>query len=605
MSQSQQPDPAQQSPTPEPQSASPSPSSAEQSSFGEPQGAASSEPTPSQQPEESSSGAAESGSVGGSPLGSAQQEASQAETSARPTEAEPGKLRRRIRVGYQAADLKAGLARPRPVHRPLPPTKKSEEPLPPKARPAQTTQPLESPQAAKPSSPPPAPPVAPSVPSGPRQVQMELPEAPTGPAAQVPLPKEAPELPEDLEREIEEALAGGSLNPQLVQTAGGELAQQDFKGRQRGRVVIISEEDVFVDLGRRYQGAVPRKQFGEKLPEVGQEIEVIVTGFDQEEGLYTLRLPSAGAEVENWSDLQPGTVVEVTVTGQNKGGLECKVGAIRGFIPISQVDLRRVEDLSPYVGQHLLCQVMEVNPQRRNLVLSHRAVLERQRLEARNRLLAELAPGQVRTGKVVRIENFGAFVDLGGVDALVPISRMSWARISHPRQLVSVGDQVQVRVEEVDTASGKVTVSMRDLMPNPWDEVATRYPPQSVVRGRVTRIVDYGAFVELEPGVEGLLHISEISHRRVWRVTDHLQEGQEIEVEVLSCDPQARRISLTRKPIERRAEEQARAQAEAQRQQEEEQRLAEQVQKKKPKRTQPLKGGLDRPPSGEVFGLKW
>ncbi len=524
-----------------------------------------------------------------------------------PSQEQPSRRKRSIRVGYQAADLKAGLARPRPVH-PVAPSEQKEEqpsseeetvaedtPLPPRTRPRQTRQHLESPASRRGQR---------RRQPAPQQQPSEVPE-PETPA--VPLEQVQVELPDELEQEIEAALAGQSLNPELVQTAGGELADADLKGRQRGRIISISAEDVFVDLGRRHQGVVPLKQFSpdKDPPQVGQVLEVLVTGFDQEEGLYTLRLPAAGAEVENWDDLQQGTIVEVTVTGQNKGGLECKVGHIRGFIPISQVALQRVEDLSPYVGQRLLCRVIEANPQRRNLVLSHRAVLEQQRAEAREKLLAELSPGQVRTGKVVRVQPFGVFVDLGGVDGLVPISRMSWARISHPKQLVSEGDQVQVKVEEVDPGSGKVTLSMRDLMPNPWDEVATRYPVQSVVRGRVTRVMDFGAFVELEPGVEGLVHISEISHRRVWRVSDHFKEGDEVEVEVIAVDPEARRISLSRKTLEARAEEEAQAKAQAEREAEQEQALETAVKKKKKTPPQNLKGGLDRPRGGEVFGLKW
>ncbi len=523
----------------------------------------------------------------------------------------PTRPRRQIRVGYQAADLKAGLARPRPVH-PVASTqettKESEEPqsatlgqpateapsLPPRTRPRQTQQHLESPASRRGRRS-----------RAPQEPPAEVPLEPEVPA--VPLEQVQVDLPEDLEQEIEAALAGQSLNPDLVQTAGGELAETDLKGRQRGRILSISAEDVFVDLGRRHQGVLPLKQFDpeKEPPQVGQTIEVLVTGFDQEEGLYTLRLPAAGAEVESWDDLQPGTLVEATVTGQNKGGLECKVGHIRGFIPISQVALQRVDDLSPYLGQRLLCRVMEANPQRRNLVLSHRAVLEQQRAEARERLLAELAPGQVRTGKVVRIQPFGVFVDLGGVDGLVPISRMSWARISHPKQLVSEGDQVQVKVDEVDPTAGKVTLSMRDLMPNPWDEVASRYPVQSVVRGRVTRVADFGAFVELEPGVEGLLHISEISHRRVWRVSDHFKEGDEVEVEVIAVDPEKRRISLSRKSLEARAEEAAEAKRRAEKEAAEEEALEAVTKKKKKAPPQNLKGGLDRPRGGEVFGLKW
>ncbi len=450
------------------------------------------------------------------------------------------------------------------------------------------------------------------------------PLTPTGldPKQKYPLPNLRSQLAEDLAAELQEALAAAPVEQLLIESAASAQAPLfEPESRHQARVVRIHRDEVFVELGSREQGVVPLKQFIQP-PEIGQQIEVIVQRFAPEEGLYELTLPASAALVAEWNQLAEGMLVEARVTGHNTGGLECEVGHIRGFIPISMVDLYRVHDLAEYVGQKFLCKVIECNPQRGNLVLSRRAVLEQQREAARQELLSSLAPGQIRQGVVRKLMPFGAFVDLGhGVDGLIPISQISWRRINHPSEVLQEGQQVHVVVEKVDSASGRISLSLRQLEEDPWLRVPEKYPPNTMLRGIVRRVMDYGAFVELEPGVEGLVHISELSHKRVWRTRDVVQEGQEVEVVILSVDAAQRRISLSIRqalppeaPPEKPAEEQppvdlASVQAEPS------QSLATQLPPaqpappaKKPQENKPLKlkGGLGPSPRrGKLFGLKW
>ncbi len=256
---------------------------------------------------------------------------------------------------------------------------------------------------------------------------------------------------------------------------------------------------------------------------------MVVQRLNADDGLYDLRLPEAAADVSDWADLNEGMLVEAQVTGHNTGGLECEVNHIRGFIPISQVAIYRVEDLAQFVGQRMTCLITEANPMRRNLVLSRRDVLEREKEEARQKLLDSLQPGQVHEGVVRKLMDFGAFVDIGGVDGLVHVSQLAWNRVSHPREVLAEGQKIQVKIEKIDRTTGKIGLSYRDLLENPWTGAAGKYPPNSVVHGKVTKLMEFGAFVELEPGVEGLVHISELSHKRVWRASDVVHAGDEIE----------------------------------------------------------------------------
>jgi small subunit ribosomal protein S1 len=499
----------------------------------------------------------------------------------------------RIKIGTQRPGAVAPKAKPLPL--PAVAVKAKElkeraEPAPPSARRGSPDRAAE--EAADHQGPPPAPDQQGS--DAPRS-----PEPPPRPRERVPMPN-LRERSEDVEQELQVALGDVSLDEVVTaQTPESIGAPLESRSQHRARIVSIHNDDVFVELGPGQQGVLSLRQFAEPPP-VGAEIEVMVGGYNADEGLYTCVPPGGAIAVEDWSQLVEGAVVEATITGHNKGGLEVQIHNIRGFIPAGQISLYRVEDFSQFVGQKLNCVVTEANERRKNLVLSRRAVLEREKAEAKEKLMAELAPGQVREGIVRKVMDFGAFVDLGGVDGLLHVSRMSWQRVRHPSEIVKEGDRVRVQVEKIDPDTRKISLSMREFMANPWESVEGKYPPKTVIRGVVTKTMDFGAFVQLEPGIEGLVHISEMAHHRVFRVTDIVKEGQEVEAEVQSVDRENKRISLSIKALTAKAPppqqaDQAAAQQEAAPPQE--------PPRSKPQSPKKLKGGLGRSPN--QFGLKW
>jgi small subunit ribosomal protein S1 len=432
------------------------------------------------------------------------------------------------------------------------------------------------------------------------------PVTPAAPPAKKKEPKHYPppnirdQLTPDLEAEYQAALGEVAFDALMQNAAGTEVAPElSPESSVTGRVARISREDVFVDLRGRNQGIVPLRQF-EAPPAEGQELELLVVRFDAEEGLYELSRPTAAVDIGNWDEVREGQIVEVTVTGSNKGGLECQIANIRGFIPMGQVSLYRVENPEEFVGQRLACVVTEANRDRRNLVLSHRAVMERQRNEQREKLLAELAPGQIREGVVRSLKDFGAFVDLGGVDGLIHVSQLSWDRVKHPSEVVEVGQKLKVRIDKFDKDTGKLSLSYREVGENPWQNVARKYIVGDRAMGTISRVMDFGAFVKLEPGVEGLIHVSELSHGRVFRVSDIVSEGQEVEVKVLSVDVEKQRISLSLKALMAKPETAGEKKVE-----DEDMPLPADAPKPPRKKVQQLKGGIGRPTGGEKFGLNW
>jgi small subunit ribosomal protein S1 len=392
------------------------------------------------------------------------------------------------------------------------------------------------------------------------------------------------ELDAAIERELQEAM-GGFSEKELY----GDPAQQGKPapaapggGRKKGKVFRVHGADVFVDLpGGRSQGVLPITQFPEGPPAVGTEVEVHIEGYDPANGLLLLSRQGAAVEAD-WSSVAVGMIVEARVTATNKGGLSVDVNGIRGFMPISQIDLYRVENVEQFVNQRLRCLVTEVIPEERNLVVSRRALLDKEREENREKLWQELAEGQVRTGIVRSVRDFGAFVDLGGVDGLLHVSEMSWTRVQDPSSVVQPGQSIKVIVLRIDRERRKVSLGLKQLTQSPWDNAAANYPPNAVVQGEVTKLMDFGAFVELEPGIEGLIHISELANQRVRRVGDVVQPGQEVKVMVLRVDPAQRKISLSLKAA-------VPQEAEAPAEEEEE----EPVEVKPPRpRTTPLRGGI-------------
>lgn len=380
--------------------------------------------------------------------------------------------------------------------------------------------------------------------------------------------QELPKTLTDEEIAAEATTEPTATEPQQTAPAGeasDSLAEGD---RLKGKVESINNDDVFIELGTRalgVPGIVPLRQFGDKAPEVGQEVDVKITSIKESEGLIVLSLPRGRHKpAGNWDAVSAGQVVECVVNKSNKGGLEVNVGSLRGFLPASQADLYFVSDLEPFVGQKLTVQITEVNPKKRNLVVSRRKYLESEREEIQKELWEKLAVGQEVTGTVKNIKNYGAFVDIGGIDGFLHIGEISWNRIKHPKDALSEQQQINVKILKIEREKNRISLGMKQLQQDPWLAAEESYAKGSTVTGKVTRTTDFGAFVELEPGLEGLIHISELDHRRVKRVTEVLTVGQETSAKVLEVDLSRKRISMSLKALIDKPESAADAQAEAQ-----------------------------------------
>jgi small subunit ribosomal protein S1 len=349
-----------------------------------------------------------------------------------------------------------------------------------------------------------------------------------------------------IDRQVEDALAGLSVDD-LYGFDKSQPADAGAKGNRRGKIVSIEKDDVFVDFGGKSQGIVPLLQF-EEPPVVGQEMEFSVERYDAREGLLILTRKGAAAANVSWETLEVGQIVEGNVTAVNKGGLEVSIKGMRAFMPSGQVDLYHVPDLSQFLNQKITAEVTDVQREGRNIVLSRRNLLERQRQEQKEKLLAELAEGQIRRGTIRSVMDFGAFVDLGGIDGLLHVSEISFRRVRNPGEVVKAGDVVDVKILKIDRETGKLSLSLKQARGvDPWNDAAAKYAVGSAITGRVTKLESFGAFIEVEEGVEGLLPISEMSHRRIRSVDEVVKEGDTIRLVVLSVDPIQRRISFSLK----------------------------------------------------------
>src|SRR6266403_1248750 len=323
----------------------------------------------------------------------------------------------------------------------------------------------------------------------------------------------------------------------------------------RGRVVEVRDSEVLVDIGYKSEGTIAIEEFRHAgtLPKVGEEIEVYLESKEDSEGLIVLSKDKAD-KIKVWDAISKshdsGTPVEGKVVEVVKGGLSVDVG-VRAFLPGSQVDLRPVKNLAAMVGQTIRAKVIKLNRRRGNVVLSRRAVLEEEREEKKKHTLSVLAEGMVLTGTVKNLTDYGAFIDLGGIDGLLHVTDMSWGRVGHPSELFQVGDQIDVVVLKYDPATERVSLGHKQLITDPWANVMERYPVGARMGGKVVSLTDYGAFVELEAGVEGLIHVSEMSwSKRVKHPSKILNVGDTVDAMVLGVDPTARRISLGIKQVE-------------------------------------------------------
>jgi len=352
----------------------------------------------------------------------------------------------------------------------------------------------------------------------------------------------------------------GARGARRAPEGGGDHINPD--NIKHGKITAIREGNVFVDIGGKSQGMCPIDQFdqapgtdesGEKKGvEVGQEYDFVYKGYDAREGLVMLARKGA-VQHGAWETLSPGDMVEAQVTGVNKGGLELKVGTTRAFMPAGQVDVKFHPDLSVFLNQKLSVRVMKVDRDDHQILLSRRAILEEEEKKKAEQTWNEISVGQVREGTVRSVQPYGAFVDLGGVDGLLHVSAMSHQRVADPKKIMKEGDKLQVMVVAIDKEKSRVSLSLKQLTKDPWDTVQADFPVGTTAEGTVKKVVEFGAFVELAPGIEGLVHVSQLALRRVNRPGEVVKEGDKVKAKVQGIDTEKRRISLSMSEAERDA----------------------------------------------------
>ena len=327
----------------------------------------------------------------------------------------------------------------------------------------------------------------------------------------------------------------------------------------KGKVVRIDKDEVLVDIGYKAEGVIPSNELSIRKSvdpheevELGEEIDALVLTKEDAEGRLILskkraRFEKAWRRIEVAAD--SGEPVEGSVIEVVKGGLILDLG-VRGFLPASLVDIRRVHNLDEFMGQTLECKVIELNRSRNNVVLSRRAVLEEERKEVREQILGRLEPGQVVEGKISNIVDFGAFVDLDGIDGLIHISELSWSHVNHPSEVVSIGDDVRIKVLDIDRDRQRISLGLKQTQEDPWQRVINTHRGGDVLEGTVTKVVAFGAFVEILPGVEGLVHISELADHHVENPSEVVEPGSKLNVKILEIDEERRRLSLSIKRVE-------------------------------------------------------
>ena len=325
----------------------------------------------------------------------------------------------------------------------------------------------------------------------------------------------------------------------------------------RGTVVGITERGVVIDFGYKSEGIVNQNEFmenGQVAVKPGDEVDVLVKNMETSEGFPLLSRADA-VRLRAWDDLEKafndGTSIKGRVIERIKGGLRVDVDGIAAFLPGSQVDVRPVRNLDSLRGREIETKVIKLNRKRSNVVLSRKAVLEERNADRKGKTLGQIEEDIIVEGQIKNLTDYGAFVDLGGVDGLLHVTDMSWGRVQNPAELFKVGDTVQVKVLRFDRDRERVSLGYKQLLPDPWETIEERFPPNTRLTGKIASVTDYGAFVELEPGVEGLVHVSEMSwSKRVKHPSKLVNPGDTVEVEVLGVDPKARRISLGMKQIQ-------------------------------------------------------
>jgi small subunit ribosomal protein S1 len=373
-----------------------------------------------------------------------------------------------------------------------------------------------------------------------------------------------------------------------TQSASRELSMKDFFREENGEVIPIDEsvlidfkdgdivegevvridrDEVLVDIGYKSEGLIPSNELTIRkgadphdVVDLGQRLEALVMQKEDADGRLILSAKRAAFE-RAWNRIEEAYNEQRTVEGPVievvKGGLILDIG-LRGFLPASLVDIRRVRNLDSFLGQKLECKVIELNRSRNNVVLSRRAVLEEERKEERERILTSLEEGMIVKGTVSNLVDFGAFVDLEGIDGLIHISELSWQHVDHPSEVVEVGEEVEVKVLEVDRDRERISLGLKQTRKDPWQEIVERVNVGEQIKGRVTKLVSFGAFVEVAEGVEGLIHISELAEHHVETPDEIVRSGDEVDARIIDVDARRRRLSLSLRPKREEREERPR-----------------------------------------------
>jgi len=369
----------------------------------------------------------------------------------------------------------------------------------------------------------------------------------------------APEIVDTTDEELEEGVWTRNEEGELIPDYESTFPTINEGEVVHGTVVRVDKDEVLVDIGYKSEGVIPVAELSIRRSvnpadevSVGEQIDALVMTKEDAEGRLILSKKRARFELA-WKKIEEaaesgepvvGKVIEVV-----KGGLILDLG-VRGFLPASLVDIRRVQDLDEFLGQELSCKVIELNRSRNNVVLSRRAVLEDERKEARQAILDRLQPGEDVEGVISNIVDFGAFVDLNGMDGLIHISELSWSHVNHPSEVLEIGQKVNVRVLDIDRERQRISLGLKQTQSDPWQQVLESYRQGDVVEGRVTKVVTFGAFVEILPGVEGLVHISELAQHHVENPREVVSQGDPVNVLILEVDAERRRLSLSLKRVE-------------------------------------------------------
>jgi small subunit ribosomal protein S1 len=348
------------------------------------------------------------------------------------------------------------------------------------------------------------------------------------------------------------------IDGQIVPNYDATIVPFDEGDVVSGRVVQIDQDEVLVDIGYKSEGVIPMNELSIRKSvdphdevEMGEEVDALVLTKEDQDGRLLLskkraRFEKAWRKIEGAAE--SGEPVEGTVIEVVKGGLIIDLG-VRGFLPASLVDIRRVQNLDEFLGTKIECKVIELNRSRNNVVLSRRAVLEEERKEVRQQILDRLQPGMIVEGAISNIVDFGAFVDLDGIDGLIHISELSWSHVNHPSEILAIGDVVPVKVLDIDRDRQRISLGLKQTQEDPWQRVIDTYRVGDELEGKVTKVVTFGAFVEIMDGVEGLVHISELAHHHVENPREILEPGQDVRVKVLEIDSERRRLSLSVKRV--------------------------------------------------------